>query len=163
MATWATIKSPPYYLSSNFDSGSVINWPFLKFITLQWISAAVGIGLAAKGGLTEEVDEKIPDAAFIPFGEIVAVQIPLHYESKKAEDAAAAIDNMVSLGTVECEEEVDIAKLQNIEEGLSKLVWTDDVWLKEDAGETLDPDNGKNKQDSTDATSKKAKQNPSVL
>ena len=60
------------------------------------------------GGLAEEVDEKILNAAFIPFGEIVDVQIPLDYESEKhrgfafiefesAEDAAASIDNMVSL------------------------------------------------------------------
>lgn len=58
------------------------------------------------GGLAEEVDEKILHAAFIPFGEIVDVQIPLDYESEKhrgfafiefesAEDAATAIDNMV--------------------------------------------------------------------
>lgn len=60
------------------------------------------------GGLAEEVDEKILHAAFIPFGEIVDVQIPLDYESEKhrgfafiefesAEDAAAAIDNMVHI------------------------------------------------------------------
>lgn len=60
------------------------------------------------GGLAEEVDEKVLHAAFIPFGEIVDVQIPLDYESEKhrgfafiefeaAEDAAAAIDNMVHL------------------------------------------------------------------
>lgn len=59
------------------------------------------------GGLAEEVDEKILNAAFIPFGDIVDVQIPLDYESEKhrgfafiefesAEDAAAAIDNMVN-------------------------------------------------------------------
>lgn len=59
------------------------------------------------GGLAEEVDEKILNAAFIPFGEIVDVQIPLDYESEKhrgfafiefesAEDAAEAIDNMVN-------------------------------------------------------------------
>lgn len=58
------------------------------------------------GGLAEEVDEKILNAAFIPFGDIIDVQIPLDYESEKhrgfafiefesAEDAAAAIDNMV--------------------------------------------------------------------
>lgn len=58
------------------------------------------------GGLAEEVDEKVLHAAFIPFGDIIDVQIPLDYESEKhrgfafiefeaAEDAAAAIDNMV--------------------------------------------------------------------
>lgn len=60
------------------------------------------------GGLAEEVDEKVLNAAFIPFGDIVDVQIPVDYETEKhrgfafiefesAEDAAAAIDNMVSL------------------------------------------------------------------
>lgn len=59
------------------------------------------------GGLAEEVDEKILNAAFIPFGEIIDIQIPLDYESEKhrgfafiefelAEDALAAIDNMVT-------------------------------------------------------------------
>lgn len=58
------------------------------------------------GGLAEEVDEKMLSAAFIPFGDIVDIQIPLDYESEKhrgfafiefeaAEDALAAIDNMV--------------------------------------------------------------------
>lgn len=59
------------------------------------------------GGLAEEVDEKILNSAFIPFGEIIDIQIPLDYESEKhrgfafiefetAEDAASAIDNMVN-------------------------------------------------------------------
>ena len=54
------------------------------------------------------MDEKVLNAAFIPFGEVVDIQIPLDYESEKhrgfafiefelAEDAAAAIDNMVYL------------------------------------------------------------------
>lgn len=58
------------------------------------------------GGLAEEADEKVLHAAFIPFGDLVDIQIPLDYESEKhrgfafiefetAEDAAAAIDNMV--------------------------------------------------------------------
>ncbi|XP_044527403.1 peptidyl-prolyl cis-trans isomerase E isoform X3 [Gracilinanus agilis] len=57
------------------------------------------------GGLAEEVDEKVLHAAFIPFGDITDIQIPLDYETEKhrgfafvefelAEDAAAAIDNM---------------------------------------------------------------------
>lgn len=60
------------------------------------------------GGLAEEVDEKVLNAAFIPFGDIVDIQIPLDYESEKhrgfafiefenAEDAAASIDNMVNI------------------------------------------------------------------
>jgi RNA recognition motif-containing protein len=52
------------------------------------------------------VDEKVLHAAFIPFGDIMDIQIPLDYETEthrgfslveveSAEDAAAAIDNMV--------------------------------------------------------------------
>ncbi len=52
------------------------------------------------------MDDKTLNAAFLPFGEIVDIQIPLDYQSEKhrgfafiefenAEDAAAAIDNMV--------------------------------------------------------------------
>lgn len=58
------------------------------------------------GGLAEEADEKVLHAAFIPFGDLVDIQIPLDYETEKhrgfafiefesAEDASAAIDNMV--------------------------------------------------------------------
>lgn len=67
----------------------------------KWPSVSVVVG-----GLAEEVDEKVLHAAFIPFGDVVDVQIPLDYETEKhrgfafvefelAEDAAAAIDNMV--------------------------------------------------------------------
>ncbi|KOB66976.1 Cyclophilin type peptidyl-prolyl cis-trans isomerase, partial [Operophtera brumata] len=82
------------------------------------------------GGLAEEVDEKVLNAAFVPFGDLVDVQIPLDYESEKhrgfafiefenAEDAAAAIDNM------------------RIKEGSTRPVWSDDTWLQKHAGETL--------------------------
>lgn len=33
------------------------------------------------GGLDEQVDEKVIHAAFVPFGEIVEIQLPLDYES----------------------------------------------------------------------------------
>ena len=33
------------------------------------------------GGLAEEVDEKILQAAFIPFGDIIDINIPLDYET----------------------------------------------------------------------------------
>ena len=35
------------------------------------------------GGLAEEVDEKILHAAFIPFGDLMDIQIPLDYETEK--------------------------------------------------------------------------------
>lgn len=36
------------------------------------------------GGLAEEVDEKVLHAAFIPFGDIIDIQIPLDYETGKS-------------------------------------------------------------------------------
>lgn len=35
----------------------------------------------ATGGLAEEVDEKVLHAAFIPFGDLIDIQIPLDYET----------------------------------------------------------------------------------
>lgn len=35
------------------------------------------------GGLAEEVDEKVLHAAFIPFGDVTDIQIPLDYETGK--------------------------------------------------------------------------------
>jgi peptidyl-prolyl isomerase E (cyclophilin E) len=59
------------------------------------------------GGLAEEVDEGVIRAAFIPFGDISDVQVPIDYQTEKhrgfafvefelPEDAKAAIDNMVN-------------------------------------------------------------------
>lgn len=61
------------------------------------------------GGLADEVTEQLINDAFIPFGDIVEIQMPVDYESQKhrgfafvefetAEDAAAVIDNMVNIG-----------------------------------------------------------------
>lgn len=58
------------------------------------------------GSLADEVNEKLLNDAFIPFGDIADIQMPVDYESQKhrgfafieyesSEDAAAAIDNMV--------------------------------------------------------------------
>lgn len=58
------------------------------------------------GGLADEVNEKLVHAAFIPFGDIVDIQMPVDFQTQghrgfafveyeQAEDAAAAIDNMV--------------------------------------------------------------------
>ncbi|XP_043259719.1 peptidyl-prolyl cis-trans isomerase E-like isoform X1 [Colletes latitarsis] len=123
------------------------------------------------GGLAEEVDEKVLHAAFIPFGEIVDVQIPLDYESEKhrgfafiefesAEDAAAAIDNMNDSELFGRTIRVNIAKPQKIKEGSSKPVWADDAWLQEHAGETLKSD--ENAKSNDVIQSKKGKQNPQV-
>lgn len=43
--------------------------------------ASGAVTLCAAGGLAEEVDEKVLHAAFIPFGDITDIQIPLDYET----------------------------------------------------------------------------------
>lgn len=58
------------------------------------------------GGLADEVTERLLNNAFIPFGDIADIQMPVDYESQRhrgfafieyeqGEDAASAIDNMV--------------------------------------------------------------------
>ncbi|XP_050182535.1 peptidyl-prolyl cis-trans isomerase E isoform X1 [Myiozetetes cayanensis] len=83
------------------------------------------------GGLAEEVDEKVLHAAFIPFGDITDIQIPLDYETEKhrgfafvefelAEDAAAAIDNMNESELFGRTIRVNLAKPMRIKEGSSR-------------------------------------------
>lgn len=134
------------------------------------------------GGLAEEVDEKVLHAAFIPFGDLVDIQIPLDYETEKhrgfafvefeqAEDAAAAIDNMNDSELFGRTIRVNIAKPMKIKEGSTRPVWADDSWLKEHAGETLQKDEGDNEEagepsdDTTEdnAPAKKSKTNNPIV
>lgn len=45
--------------------------------------------LFVSGGLAEEVDEKVLHAAFIPFGDIIDIQIPLDYETGETQSLYA--------------------------------------------------------------------------
>uniref|UniRef100_A0A2L2YI73 Peptidyl-prolyl cis-trans isomerase E n=1 Tax=Parasteatoda tepidariorum TaxID=114398 RepID=A0A2L2YI73_PARTP len=132
------------------------------------------------GGLAEEVNKDIIHAAFIPFGEIIDVQIPLDYETQKhrgfafvefeaADEAAAAIDNMNDSELFGRTIRVNIAKPMRIKEGSTRAVWSDDAWLKEHAGETLtlDEPDGENKRkldenEEEEPEKKKRKSNPTV-
>ncbi|OWR47406.1 peptidyl-prolyl cis-trans isomerase E [Danaus plexippus] len=131
------------------------------------------------GGLAEEVDEKILNAAFIPFGDLVDVQIPLDYESEKhrgfafiefenAEDAAAAIDNMNDSELFGRTIRVNIAAPQRIKEGSTRPVWSEDSWLQKHAGGTLnvDKEDSNNAKEKTEASNEPAKpiekRNPQV-
>ncbi|XP_054706219.1 peptidyl-prolyl cis-trans isomerase E-like [Uloborus diversus] len=130
------------------------------------------------GGLAEEVNKDIIHAAFIPFGEIIDIQIPLDYETQKhrgfafvefevAEEAAAAIDNMNDSELFGRTIRVNIAKPMRIKEGSTRAVWSDDNWLKEHAGETLqdEENDGKRKLDedeSEEPEKKRQKSNPVV-
>ncbi|KAI4470397.1 peptidyl-prolyl cis-trans isomerase [Holotrichia oblita] len=131
------------------------------------------------GGLAEEVDEKILNAAFIPFGDVVDIQIPLDYETEKhrgfafiefenAEDAAAAIDNMNDSELFGRTIRVNLAKPQRIKEGSTRPVWSEDSWLQQHAGETIkksindeDKDVSTTNSDNAEPPSKKVK-NPQV-
>lgn len=129
------------------------------------------------GGLAEEVDEKILNAAFIPFGDVVDIQIPLDYETEKhrgfafvefecAEDAAAAIDNMNDSELFGRTIRVNLAKPQRIKEGSTRPVWAEDSWLQQHAGETLknsESESGTTETNATDKTKEQKKfKNPQV-
>uniref|UniRef100_A0A8C4ZTA5 Peptidyl-prolyl cis-trans isomerase E n=1 Tax=Gadus morhua TaxID=8049 RepID=A0A8C4ZTA5_GADMO len=92
------------------------------------------------GGLAEEVDEKVMHAAFIPFGDITDIQIPLDYETEKHRGFA-----FIEFELAENESElfgrtirVNIAKPMRIKEGSSRPVWSDDDWLKKFSGKTAE-------------------------
>uniref|UniRef100_A0A7E4UNQ3 Peptidyl-prolyl cis-trans isomerase E n=1 Tax=Panagrellus redivivus TaxID=6233 RepID=A0A7E4UNQ3_PANRE len=93
------------------------------------------------GGIGVEVDEKLLTAAFITFGEIVGVTVPLNYETGKprgfgfvefvlAEDAAAAIDNMHQSELFGRTITVTFARPPKASEVSSKPVWADNEWIK---------------------------------
>lgn len=122
------------------------------------------------GGLAEEVDEKVLHAAFIPFGDVIDVQIPLDYETQKhrgfafvefeqAEDAVAAIDNMNDSELFGRTIRVNVAKPMKIKEGSTRAVWSEDSWLRQHAGETLNEDE---EGAATGEASEKATGNPQV-
>lgn len=102
------------------------------------------VRLLLLGGLAEEVDDKMIHAAFIPFGDITDVNIPIDYETSKhrgfafleyelAEDAAAAIDNMNESELCGRTIRVNIAKPMKNKEGGSRAVWNSDDWLQKHA------------------------------
>jgi len=100
------------------------------------------------GGLADEVDQKVLNAAFIPFGDIVEVNLPIDYETEKhrgfafiefedASDAAAAIDNMNDGEMFGRTLRVNLAKPMRAKEGSSRPVWASDEWLQKYAGASL--------------------------
>eukprot|EP00123_Amoebidium_parasiticum_P014173 comp22373_c0_seq1/m.33351 comp22373_c0_seq1/g.33351 ORF comp22373_c0_seq1/g.33351 comp22373_c0_seq1/m.33351 type:complete len:306 (-) comp22373_c0_seq1:126-1043(-) len=93
------------------------------------------------GGLEEAVDENMLRAAFIPFGDIVDIQLPVDYQTGKhrgfafvefenAEDSNAAKDNMDEAELLGRTIRVNHAKPQKFKEGSTKAVWTDETWLQ---------------------------------
>ncbi|EDW00902.1 peptidyl-prolyl cis-trans isomerase E [Drosophila grimshawi] len=103
------------------------------------------------GGLADEVTERLLNNAFIPFGDIADIQMPVDYESQKHrgfafieyenyEDAASAIDNMNDSELCGRTIRVNLAKPVRVKEDSFKPVWADDDWLQKHAGATLQAD-----------------------
>ena len=101
------------------------------------------------GGISEEVDEKTLHAAFIPFGDIIDINIPIDFSTQKhrgfafieyesAQDASFAIDNMNDSEIFGKTIRVNIAKPIKLKEGSARPVWSEDSWLLQHAGATLD-------------------------
>merc|ERR1712072_272202 len=90
------------------------------------------------GGLEENVDEPILHSAFIPFGDIVDVNIPIEQTTQKhrgfgfvtfeeREDAKAAIENMNNSELYGRVLRVNVAKPMRAKaEGSGKAVWADE-------------------------------------
>lgn len=101
------------------------------------------------GGLADEVTDEVLRNAFLMFGDLVDVQLPLDYESGKhrgfafleyelAEDAADAMDNMNESELFGRTIRVNLSKPQKSRENSSRAIWADDAWLEKYAGSTLD-------------------------
>ncbi|OZJ06059.1 hypothetical protein BZG36_01161 [Bifiguratus adelaidae] len=84
------------------------------------------------GGFDYDVNEQILHAAFVPFGEIVAITIPpdptTEFESK--EDAAAAIDNMHLSELYGKVIKVNLAKPNKDMVPGNRAIWTEDDYLQ---------------------------------
>jgi peptidyl-prolyl isomerase E (cyclophilin E) len=105
------------------------------------------------GGLADEVNEKLIQEAFIPFGDITEVQLPQDYETQRhrgfcfvefesSEDALAAVDNMNDSELCGRTIRVNVAKPQRIKENSNRAIWTEDSWLQKYAGATLKGEDG---------------------
>jgi len=139
------------------------------------------------GGLAEEVTEASIRNAFMIFGDLVDVQLPLDYESGKhrgfafleyelEEDALDAVDNMNESELFGRTIRVNISKPQRGAVKSSRPVWADDEWLEKYAGQGVTAtetteENTENtdasEKDASDKTAKiapknKTKQNPQV-
>ncbi|TRY61340.1 hypothetical protein TCAL_08412 [Tigriopus californicus] len=112
------------------------------------------------GGLSEEVTEDVIKAAFIPFGDISEVQIPIDYATEKhrgfafvefelQEDAKAAIDNMNDSELFGRTLRVNLAKPLRLKESSSRPVWQDDEWLQKYSGKDTLSKNGADNEEGT--------------
>lgn len=68
-----------FHLICSFKENWQVKIPFAYYLLI--IVNFLIHNFTFSGGLAEEVDEKVLQAAFIPFGDIVDIQIPLDYET----------------------------------------------------------------------------------
>ncbi|KAH8553248.1 peptidyl-prolyl cis-trans isomerase E [Umbelopsis sp. PMI_123] len=111
------------------------------------------------GGLDQEVTEQLLYSAFIPFGDIISVQIPpdpasrnqhrgfgfVEFESK--EDVKEAIDNMHMSELNGRVIKVNLAKPQKLASTSNKAIWDDDAWLRKYALNTAEDQLDENPQE----------------
>ncbi|XP_017477763.1 PREDICTED: peptidyl-prolyl cis-trans isomerase-like [Rhagoletis zephyria] len=148
------------------------------------VVAAANKRMVYCGGLAEDVDDKILRSAFLTFGDIIDISMPLDYITQKhkgfafiefesADDASAAIDNMNDSEIFGRTIRVNLAKPAKLREASFKAIWADDEWLSKHAGKTLGTGNaavGKMLEDDDnmpvpddDDEGEKTKANPSVF
>lgn len=93
------------------------------------------------GGLAEEVDRSALKSAFLPFGDVVDVNLPMDYSTQKhkgfafvefqsPEDAADAIDNLDNSELSGRTIRVNIAKPVRFKDSNNRPIWADDEYLR---------------------------------
>jgi len=104
------------------------------------------------GNLDEQVTKEVLHAAFLPFGEIVDIQLPpdpsshaqhrgfAFIEFEEEEDTLAAIDNMHLSELFGRVIKVNLTKPSKLRENMNKPIWEDDEWLQKYAGQKVDSD-----------------------
>lgn len=94
------------------------------------------------GGLADDVDTSLLKSAFLPFGNIIDVNMPIDYSTQKhkgfafieyqmPEDAADAIDNMDNAEILGKTIRVNLAKPVKYKDINNKPIWADDNYLRE--------------------------------
>ncbi|CAG8555313.1 2892_t:CDS:2 [Paraglomus brasilianum] len=114
------------------------------------------------GGLDDQVNEQILHASFIPFGDIVEIQIPPDpashnqhrgfgfVEFEEPADAQAAIDNMHLSELYGKVIKVNLARPMKMKEGSMRAVWSDDAWLQKYALRSIDGNESVSDEDSSE-------------
>lgn len=101
------------------------------------------------GGLADEVNQAMVRAAFIPFGDLIEINMPLDYATQKhkgfafvefeeKEDAASAIENMNDAEICGRTIRVNLAKPLRATEASTRAVWQSDQWLQKYAGKSTE-------------------------